>query len=89
MVTLGDPTLKRPVEVNPAPEDLELPPISDAALFESILQRTHSEELWFRPAPARSWRPGLVAAAAFVAALVVAGALGLLSGIFSEQEGRS
>ena len=90
MVTLADPTLKRLVEVNPAPDDLELPPISDVALFESILERARSEELGFRPVPVRvgSWRPGVVvAAAAFVAVLVVAGAIGVLSGVFSEREG--
>ena len=90
MVTLADPILKRLVEVNPAPDDFELPPVSDVALFESILERARSEELGFRPAPVRvrSWRPGVVvAAAAFVAVLVVAGAIGVLSGVFSEQEG--
>jgi len=88
MVTLSDPILKRLVEVNPAPDDFELPPISDVALFESIVERARSEELWFRPVRVRSWRPGVVvAAAAFVAVLVVAGVLGLLSGLFSEQEG--
>ncbi|MGB5188173.1 MAG: hypothetical protein WBO84_13725 [Acidimicrobiia bacterium] len=88
MVTLADPILKRLVEVNPAPDDFELPPVSDVALFESILERARSEELSFRPVRVRSWRPGLVvAAAAFVTVLVVAGAIGLLSGLFSEQEG--
>ena len=88
MVTLTDPILKRLVEVNPAPDDFELPPVSDVALFESILERARSEELSFRPVRVRSWRPGLVvAAAAFVIVLVVAGAIGLLSGLFSEQEG--
>jgi hypothetical protein len=88
MVTLSDPILKRLVEVNPAPDDLELPPVSDVALFESIVERARSEEVSLRPAPVRSWRPGVVvAAAAFVAVLVVAGAIGLFSGIFSEREG--
>ena len=88
MVTLTDPILKRLVEVNPAPDDFELPPVSNVALFESILERARSEELSFRPVRVRSWRPGLVvAAAAFVIVLVVAGAIGLLSGLFSEQEG--
>lgn len=90
MVTLSDPILKRLVEVNPAPDDLELPPVSDAALLESIVERAHSEEVRFRPTAVRlrSWRPGVVVAAvAFVAVLVVAGAIGLLSGVYSEREG--
>ena len=88
MVTLSDPILKRLVEVNPAPDDLELPPISDVALYESIVERARSEQVRFRPTPVRSWRPGVVvAAAAFVAVLAIAGAIGLFAGIFAEQEG--
>jgi hypothetical protein len=88
VVTLHDPALERLIEVNPVPEGFELPPVSDVVLFESILERVHSEELSFRPTPVRLWRPGMVVAvAAFVAVLVVAAAMSLLTGIFSEQEG--
>jgi hypothetical protein len=88
MVTLSDPTWKRLVDVNPAPDHLELPPISDVALYESIAERARSGESPFQPVRGRSWRPGVVVAAvAFAVVLTVAGAIGLLSGMFAEKEG--
>lgn len=82
-----DPALRRLAEVNPAPEHLELPPISDRALLKAIVETGRSEQLRPRSVQPRSWRPGLVvAAAAFVAVLVVAGVMSLLTGILTEKE---
>jgi hypothetical protein len=89
MVTSVDPVMRRLVDVDPAAKGYELPPVSDVARFEAILERGRTEQRQSRPVrQLRSWRPGLVvAAAAFAAVLVVAGALGLLGGLFAEQEG--
>lgn len=86
-MTIHDPAMQRLVEVNPAPDGFELPPLSDHARFETVLERGRSERSWSRPVLVRQWRPGLVvAAAAFVVVLVTFGVATLLFGITGGEE---